>query len=58
MTAVTSQAEFAAKAPEGKWASALSFRSAFTYSIWACFRWVLSASTVSRTVASTVVKNA
>ncbi len=29
MTAVTSHAEFAAKTPEGRCASALSFRSAF-----------------------------
>jgi hypothetical protein len=41
MTAATSQ--LAANTPEGIWARALSFRSAWTCSIMACFRWVLSA---------------
>lgn len=58
MTAETNQAEFAAKFPEGRWARALSFMSALTRSIMACFRWVLSAATVFNVSAVAVVKNA
>ena len=47
MTASTSQAVFAANFPEGRCASAELFRSAWTCSMIACPRWVLSAATVS-----------
>ena len=55
IVASTSQAAFAVKIPEGRCASALFFRSALTCSMIACWRCVLSAVIVSR---SLVVKNA
>ena len=55
IVASTSQAALAVKIPEGRWASALSLRSALICSMMAWPRWVLSAVTVSR---SLVVKNA
>ena len=58
ITAATSQAEFAVNFPEGRWARALSFRSALTCSIMACLRWILSAATAPNVSAGTVVKNA
>ena len=48
IVASTSQAALAAKIPAGRWASALSFRSALTCSMMAWPRWVLSAVMVSR----------
>ena len=48
MTASTSQAAFAVNTPEGRCARAEFFRSAWTCSMIACPRWVLSAATVSR----------
>ena len=48
IVASTSQAAFALNTPEGRWASALSFRSALTCSMMACPRRLLSAVTVSR----------
>jgi len=50
ITANTSQAALAANRPEGRWASAESFRSAWTASMIAWPRWVLSAVMVSRSV--------
>ena len=58
ITASTSQAAFALNTPEGRWASAEFFRSAWTCSMIACARWVLSAAMVSRIAGSAVVKNA
>ena len=58
MTASTSQAAFAANLPEGRCARAEFFRSAWTCSMIAWPRWVLSAATVSSTAGSVVVKNA
>src|SRR4051794_39522250 len=55
MTANTNQAALAVNRPEGRCARAESLRSAWTASMMACPRWVLSAVTVS---ASVVVKNA
>lgn len=55
MIARTSQAAFAVKLPEGKYARAEFFKSAWTCSMIACPRWVLSAVTISREL---VVKNA
>ena len=55
ITARTSQAAFALKIPDGRWARAEFFMSAWTCSIIAWPRWVLSAITVSRVL---VVKNA
>src|SRR6476659_8056504 len=55
ITAATSQAALAVKRPEGRCARAESLRSAWTCSMIAWPRWVLSALTVSR---SLVVKNA
>jgi hypothetical protein len=55
MQASTSQAALAVKTPEGKCSSADAFMSAFRFSMAACWRWVLSASTVLREL---VVKNA
>src|SRR4029077_6986134 len=54
-TASTSQAELAAKDPEGRCASAEFFRSAWTCSMIACPRWVLSAATVSARAGLVVV---
>src|SRR5699024_2455792 len=54
-TAHTNHAAFAVNMPEGRCASALFFRSAWTCSMIAWPRWVLSADTVSRLL---VVKNA
>jgi hypothetical protein len=48
ITARTSQAAFAVNFPEGRCASAEPLRSAWTCSMIACPRWVLSAATVSR----------
>src|SRR5665811_1316721 len=47
MTARTSQAAFAVNFPDGRWARAEFFRSAWTCSMIAWPRWVLSAATVS-----------
>ena len=59
MTARTSQAAFAVNFPEGRCARAELFRSAWTCSMMACLRWVLSAATVSsRAGGRAVVKNA
>ena len=58
MTASTSQAALAVNLPEGRCARAELFRSAWTCSMIACPRWVLSAATVSRSAGSVVVKNA
>ena len=55
ITAQTSQAAFAQNFPDGRCASADTFRSAWTCSMIACPRWVLSAAAVSRVL---VVKNA
>src|ERR1700712_4342267 len=55
MTASTSQPALAANDFDGRWARAEFFRSAWTCSMIACPRWVLSAVTVSRVL---VVKNA
>ena len=44
--ASTSHAALALKTPDGKCASANTFMSAFRFSMTACWRWVLSASTV------------
>src|ERR1700712_5300703 len=55
IAASTSHAEFAANDFDGKWARAESLRSAWTCSMIAWPRWVLSAVTVSRVL---VVKNA
>ena len=55
MTARTSQAALAENRPEGRWARAEFLRSAWTASMIAWPRWILSAVTVS---ASVVVKNA
>jgi len=55
ITARTSQAAFAANTPDGRCASAEFFRSAWTCSMMAWPRWVLSAVTVSSVL---VVKNA
>lgn len=55
MVASTSHAAFAVNFPEGRCASALFFRSAFTCSITAWARCVVSAVTVSSVL---VVKNA
>ena len=57
ITASTSQAAFAVNTPDGRCARAEFFRSAWTCSMIACRRWVLSAVTVSST-GSVVVKNA
>lgn len=43
IAAQTSQAAFAVNFPEGRWASALFFRSAMTCSMMAWSRWVASA---------------
>src|SRR3954454_16653066 len=40
ITAQTSQAALAVKTPEGRWASAEALRSAWTFSMIACRRWV------------------
>src|SRR5215210_2152274 len=58
MTAQTSHAALALKTPEGRWASAEALRSAWTFSMIACRRWVWSAATVSSLVGAVVVKNA
>src|SRR5665811_1035418 len=55
ITARTSHAAFAVNLPLGRWARAEFFRSAWTCSMIAWPRWVLSAVTVSRVL---VVKNA
>jgi hypothetical protein len=55
ITASTSQAAFAANAPDGRCANAESFKSALMI---ACPRWILSMATVSITSGSTVVKKA
>jgi len=47
IVASSNQAAFAVKIPDGRCASALSFRSALTCSMIACWRWVLSAVTGS-----------
>src|SRR3954447_6886640 len=46
IVARTSQAEFAAKDPEGRWASGPALMSALTCSTIACCRWVFSASSI------------
>src|SRR5829696_8103469 len=58
ITAQTSQAALALKTPEGRWARADALRSAWTFSMIACRRWVWSAATVSRVAGSAVVKKA
>src|SRR3954452_14984474 len=58
MTAQTSQAALAVNTPEGRCASAEALRSAWTFSMIACRRWVWSAATVSRSAGSVLVKNA
>src|SRR5215204_3012071 len=58
ITASTSHAAFAVNTTEGRCASAEFFRSAWTCSMIACPRWILSAVTVSRIAGSAVVKNA
>src|SRR5680860_445596 len=58
ITASTNQAEFAANELEGRWARAELLRSAWTCSMIAWPRWVLSAVTVSITAGSVVVKKA
>lgn len=50
MTAHTSHAAFAVNFPDGRCARALAFQSALTCSMTACWRWVLSAVTVSRSL--------
>jgi len=55
MTAITSQAAFAVNLPLGRWAGAEFFTSAWTCSMIAWPRWVLSAVAVSRLLS---VKNA
>jgi hypothetical protein len=40
MTAQTSQTALAVNTPEGRWASAEDLRSAWTFSMIACRRWV------------------
>src|SRR4051794_41863505 len=47
MTAQTSQAALALKTPEGRWARAEAFRSAWTFSMIACRRWGWCAATVA-----------
>src|SRR4051794_36115323 len=46
IVASTSQAEFAANDPDGRWASGPALRSAWTCSMIACCRWVASAASV------------
>ena len=58
ITASTSQAALAVNFPDGRCARAEFFRSAWTCSMIAWPRWVLSAATVSRTSGSVVVKKA
>ena len=58
ITAHTSQAAFAVNTPEGRWARAEFFRSAWTCSMIACPRWTLSAVTVSNVSGLVVVKKA
>jgi len=58
MTARTSQAALAVNTPEGRCARAEFFRSAWTCSMIACPRWVLSAATVSARAGLVVVKKA
>jgi hypothetical protein len=58
ITASTSQAALAVKIPEGRCARAEPLRSAWTCSMIACPRWVLSAATVSSRSGSAVVKKA
>jgi len=58
ITAHTSQAAFAVNTPEGRWASAEFFRSAWTCSMIAWPRWILSAVTVSNTALLVVGKKA
>ena len=58
MTASTSQAALAVNFPDGRWASAEFFRSAWTCSMTAWARWVRSAATVSSRSGLVVVKKA
>jgi len=58
ITASTSQTLFAVNTPDGRCARGPPFRSAWTCSMIACARWVLSAATVPIVVLSVVVKNA
>jgi hypothetical protein len=46
MAAQASQAAFAGNDPEGRWARGPSMRSAYTVSMMACRRWVMSACAV------------
>src|SRR5699024_6450598 len=57
MTAQVSQAALALNTPEGRCASAEAFRSAWTFSMIACARWVLSAATVSNCSTDVGVEN-
>src|SRR3954465_2316263 len=56
--AQSSQAALAVKTPEGRWDRAEALRSAWTFSMIACRRWVWSAAIVSRTSGSVGVKKA
>src|SRR5690625_139374 len=58
IAAQMSQTALALNTPEGMCASAEAFRSAWTFSMIAWARWTLSAATVSRSLAGTVVKKA
>src|SRR4051812_19388983 len=58
MTAQISQAALALKTPEGRWARAEALRSAWTFSMIACRRWVWSAATLSSSSRAVVVKKA
>src|SRR3954463_8466714 len=58
MTAQTSQAALALKTPDGRCARAEALRSAWTFSMIACRRWVWSAATVSSSSGAVVVKKA